>query len=166
MIHTLMPETKLDPNQWMYLSLVSRVGETIDIKITKLIDARDFIIAVSKAAGRCNADFVGVTNPSMITMMLIRAKLKKVVKMHRTTLTALIGRGIFRTVSNCWPEDTASEIKVKHKTLNHLGRICFRMGFVLKREEVEPLLRLENLINDMKTIKFSRNTDKNCPSLF
>ena len=41
------------------------------------------------------------------------------------------------------------EIKAKHEKLNMLGGLCIRMGSMLRDEDMQPLIRLENLLNEM-----------------
>lgn len=70
----------------MFLSIVANNGVTFDLKFSKFQDSRDFIIAVSEATRWCNRIFVGVTNKSMVTMMLMRTKVKKMAKLQKTTI--------------------------------------------------------------------------------
>ena len=88
-----------DIDQWKYISLVANKCITYDFKFKTRSDVSDFIIAVSKATkSNKQSDFVGVTNRSFVTMMLLREKLSKIAKNSNTTVHGLFIKAIFLTV--------------------------------------------------------------------
>ena len=90
-------------------------GVTYDLGFDSLNDVRDFIVAVSEAARHHSRSFAGATSHSIVTMMLLRAKLKKMARLQRTSIGGLLARGIFNAVAQAWPEDTYEEIEAKHE---------------------------------------------------
>jgi len=134
--HSLIPEMKQDADQWQYLSLMDVTGVTYDLRFPTLSDSRDFIVAISEAARRCSRGFAGATSHSMVTMLLLRSKLKKMAKLQKTSIQGMLARGIFTAVAQAWPEDTYAEILAKHEKLNMLGGKCFRINAIPTEEQM------------------------------
>lgn len=94
-----------DPDQWKYISLVAEKCQTYEFKFFSRADAAEFVIAVSQACSLLqDSKFVGVTNRSFVSMLLIKAKLKRMAKNIKTNVLGLFARAIFLTVQERFSE--------------------------------------------------------------
>ena len=82
--------------------------------------------------------------------MLLRAKLKKMARIEKTSLAGLFSRAIFVSVAQVWPEDTYEEIRAKYEKLNILAGKCLRIKAMPTEEQMKPLLRLDDLLTRME----------------
>ena len=86
-------------------------------------------------------------------MILLKAKLKKMAKIRKTSLAGLYARAIFITVSESLAERTFFEKKVKYETLNALHATCIsysvrlypkeKAKFSALKFELESLLKID-----------------------
>ena len=124
---------KSDPDQWKYLSLVTDNCHTYDFKFRSRADVTEFVIAISHACSLlqgCN--FVGVTNRSFVTILLIKAKLRRIAKNIKTNVAGLFARAIFLTVQERFSEGNFYEKKIKYETLTFLIGTCMSCSCRLK----------------------------------
>ena len=61
-------------------------ASTYDFKFQRRKDVADFIVALSASVGPTKSVFVGLTNQSMVNMVLIRAKLLKMAEVRKIKL--------------------------------------------------------------------------------
>ena len=128
-------------------------GVTCDLEFSRLIETRDFILAVSEAALKCKANFMGLNNPRLISTFLIRAKLKKLAKLKKVTLAGLFARAIFLTLAQTLPEEGEEQIEYKSRMLNKYGSLCLTMGYPLSEQDVKPMIRLSRSLALLEIFK-------------
>ena len=128
-----------DPDQWKYISLVAHDHcQTFDFKFRNRADATEFIIAVSKACSVLQgSQFVAITNRSLITKLMLKAKLIRMAKNINTSVHGLFAKAILLTVLQRFPNKKFSEKKIKYETLSFLIKTCLRCSVKLNSSTPE-----------------------------
>ena len=88
-----------DCDQWKYLSIVDTNGDTYDFQFGKRNDAIDFVVAVSSVASTLKIKFAGVTNKSLLRILMFREKLRKIAKLRKSSIAGLLGSAVYKTVT-------------------------------------------------------------------
>lgn len=127
-------------------------ASTYDFKFEKRQDVADFIVAVSQAVRPTKENFVGVTNHSLVRMILFKTKLAKIAKAEKMEMRGLLMRGIYRSASQLLPEDTLHLKCIKYQDLEELSRKCFLMSVQLTNDDREVHERLKAYIENMLNI--------------
>ena len=118
-----------DLDQWKYVSLMAKPGQTYDFKFEKRDDVCEFIVAISQACtlipirhkpGQRDHRFIGVTNRKFISVMLLKTKLRGIARIKNTTIHGLFARAIFLTIQQKLTENSFFEQKIKYETLHFL----------------------------------------------